>query len=69
MCAMITPEMFVLNDVDRSSSAVCEMVPADQQELVRETARSYPEKAIVVGDSRTGSAFSADGEKTTGVNA
>lgn len=48
MCAMIAPEMFVLDDVDGTSSAVVEVVPADQEELVLEAARSCPEQAIAV---------------------
>ena len=35
LCAMIAPEMFVLSDIDGTSSAVCEVVPADQEALVR----------------------------------
>ncbi len=69
MCAMIAPQMFVLSEVDGSSSAVCEVVPPDQEELVREAAHSCPEQAIVVEESPTGSALSADYAKTAGVRA
>ncbi|MCV7178136.1 ferredoxin [Mycolicibacterium sphagni] len=48
LCAMIAPDMFQLNDIDGSSSAVTEVVPADQIELVREAAQSCPEQAILI---------------------
>jgi ferredoxin len=48
LCAMIAPEMFVLSDIDGSSSAVTEAVPADQEDLVREAAQSCPEQAIII---------------------
>ena len=48
LCAMIAPEMFVLSDIDGSSSAVSEVVPADQEDLVREAAQSCPEQAILI---------------------
>jgi ferredoxin len=48
LCAMIAPEMFALSDIDGSSSAVTEVVPADQEELVREAAQSCPEQAILI---------------------
>lgn len=48
LCAMIAPEMFQLSDVDGSSSAISESVPADQEDLVREAAHSCPEQAIVL---------------------
>ncbi len=66
LCAMIAPEMFVLNDLDGSSSAVCEVVPPDQEDLVREAAHSCPEQAILIEESQNGSAISA---KTTEVSA
>ena len=50
LCAMIAPEMFVLSDIDGSSSAVTEVVPADHEELVREAVQSCPEQAIVIED-------------------
>ncbi len=66
LCAMIAPEMFVLSEVDGSSSAVCEVVPPDQQDVVREAAHSCPEQAIVLEESQHGSAI---GAKTTEVGA
>jgi len=48
LCAMIAPEMFVLSDIDGTSSAVTEVVPADQEALVVEAAHSCPEQAIVI---------------------
>ena len=48
LCAMIAPKMFVLSDIDGTSSAVCEVVPADQEALVREAAHSCPEQAIEI---------------------
>ncbi len=69
LCAMIAPEMFVLSDVDGSSSAVCEVVPPDQEDLVREAAHSCPEQAISIEELQNGSAVSADQVKTTEVSA
>lgn len=63
---MIAPEMFVLSDLDGSSSALCDVVPPDQEDLVREAAHSCPEQAIVIEESHNGSAISA---KTTEVSA
>lgn len=48
LCSMIAPEMFALSDIDGTASAVSEVVPADQEELVREAARSCPEQAIEI---------------------
>ena len=48
LCAMIAPEMFQLSDIDGSSSAITEVVPADQEDLVREAAQSCPEQAILI---------------------
>lgn len=48
LCAMIAPQMFELSDIDGSSSPVTEVVPADQEELVREAAQSCPEQAILI---------------------
>lgn len=48
LCAMIAPEMFQLSDIDGSSSAVTEVVPPDQEDLVREAAQSCPEQAILI---------------------
>ncbi|RFZ55683.1 Ferredoxin-2 [Mycobacterium marinum] len=50
LCAMIAPDSFQLSDIDGSSSAISETVPADQWDLVREAAHSCPEQAIVVTD-------------------
>ena len=51
LCAMIAPEMFVLSDIDGTSSAICEIVPAGQESAVREAAHSCPEQAILVEES------------------
>ena len=67
LCAMIAPEMFVLSDLDGSSSAVREVVPPDQEELVREAAHSCPEQAIVIDESQSDSAD--DRAKALEVNA
>lgn len=48
LCAMIAPESFELDDIDGHSSAVNEIVPADQEDLVREAAQSCPEQAIIL---------------------
>lgn len=50
LCAMIAPDSFQLSDIDGSSSAVNEVVPADQEDLVREAAQSCPEQAIIITD-------------------
>ncbi|OBA71394.1 ferredoxin [Mycobacterium sp. 1554424.7] len=50
LCAMIAPDSFQLNDIDGSSSAIDEVVPADKEDQVREAAHSCPEQAIVVTD-------------------
>ena len=50
LCSMIAPDSFVLSDIDGSSSAVSEVVPADQQDQVREAAHSCPEQAIIITD-------------------
>ena len=46
LCAMIAPNSFELSDIDGSSSPVSEVVPADQEDAVREAAQSCPEQAI-----------------------
>jgi ferredoxin len=56
LCAMIAPDSFQLSDIDGSSSAVSELVPADQQAQVREAAQSCPEQAILVTDETQGAA-------------
>ena len=55
LCAMIAPEMFALSDIDGTSSAVCDVVPPDQEEQVREAARSCPEQAIILEETTSGS--------------
>ncbi len=50
LCAMIAPDMFELNDIDGSSSAVTEVVPPDQIDAVREAAQSCPEQAILIDE-------------------
>ena len=50
LCAMIAPDSFELSDIDGSSSAVNEVVPADQEDQVREAAHSCPEQAIMIED-------------------
>lgn len=50
LCAMIAPKMFTLSEIDGSSSAVTEVVPADQESLVREAAQSCPEQAIIIDE-------------------
>jgi len=50
LCAMIAPDSFQLSDIDGSSSAVNEVVPADQVDQVREAAQSCPEQAIILSD-------------------
>lgn len=48
LCAMIAPDSFELDDVDGHSSPVSEVVPADQEDAVREAAQSCPEQAIFI---------------------
>jgi ferredoxin len=50
LCSMIAPDSFQLSDIDGSSSPVNEVVPADQQDQVREAAHSCPEQAILITD-------------------
>ena len=50
LCSMIAPDSFQLSDIDGSSSAISEVVPADQQDRVREAAQSCPEQAILITD-------------------
>jgi ferredoxin len=45
---MIAPGAFELDDVDGHASPVSEVVPADQEDAVKEAAQSCPEQAIVV---------------------
>jgi ferredoxin len=48
LCAMIAPKVFELDEIDGHSSPVSEDVPADQEDKVREAARSCPEQAISI---------------------
>jgi len=50
LCAMIAPESFQLSDIDGSSSAIDEVVPADREDQVREAAQSCPDQAIMITD-------------------
>lgn len=48
LCAMIAPASFRLDDIDGTASSVDDAVPADQEDAVREAARSCPEQAISI---------------------
>jgi len=48
LCSMIAPDSFELSDIDGTASAVNEVVPADQQDAVREAVHSCPEQAISI---------------------
>ncbi|MGE0216084.1 ferredoxin [Mycolicibacterium sp.] len=48
LCSMNAPDSFVLNDIDGTASPVNEIVPPDQEDAVREAARSCPEQAISI---------------------
>ena len=50
LCSMIAPDSFQLSDIDGSSSAIDEVVPADREDQVREAAHSCPEQAIMITD-------------------
>ncbi len=50
LCSMIAPDSFELSDIDGSSSPVSEVVPPDQEDVVREAAQSCPEQAIFIED-------------------
>ena len=52
LCSMIAPDSFRLSDIDGSASAINEVVPADQQDRIREAAQSCPEQAIVITDEK-----------------
>jgi ferredoxin len=47
VCSMIAPDSFQLSDIDGSSSAIGEVVPADREDQVRQAAHSCPEQAIM----------------------
>lgn len=47
LCAMIAPNVFVLDDVDGHSTAIVDGdIPAELLDKVREAVRSCPEQAI-----------------------
>ena len=48
LCAMIAPDSFLLSDIDGTSSPVTDVVPADQEDAVREAVHSCPEQAISI---------------------
>jgi ferredoxin len=50
LCAMTAPDAFELDDVDGHASVAFDVIPADQEDLVREAAHSCPEQAITVED-------------------
>jgi ferredoxin len=50
LCSMIAPDSFELSDIDGTSSPVNEIVPADQEDVVREAVHSCPEQAITIED-------------------
>ncbi|MEB3019557.1 ferredoxin [[Mycobacterium] crassicus] len=50
LCKMIAPDSFELDDIDGHSTAVSEIVAADQYDVVREAVRSCPEQAIILTD-------------------
>jgi ferredoxin len=45
---MIAPDSFELSDIDGTASPVNEIVPADQEDAVREAVLSCPEQAISI---------------------
>jgi ferredoxin len=47
---MIAPDSFELSVIDGTSSPVDEVVPADQEDAVREAVHSCPEQAISIED-------------------
>jgi ferredoxin len=65
LCAMIAPDMFTLSDLDGTSSAVCDAVPPDQEELVQEAARSCPEQAIAIESTTNESSEATIGREKT----
>ncbi|MFE6820905.1 ferredoxin [Streptomyces sp. NPDC057690] len=48
LCAMTAPKLFSLRDEDGHAEAIAEEVPANEEELAREAARSCPEQAVVL---------------------
>ena len=65
LCAMIAPDRFTLSDLDGTSSAVCDAVRPDQEELVQEAARSCPEQAIVIESTTSESSEANIGREKT----
>ncbi len=63
LCAMIAPDVFVLSDFDGTSSVACEVVPLDNEEQVREAARSCPEQAIVLEEAMNRSFDATTGQR------
>ena len=57
LCAMVAPELFVLDDVDGHASASTPAVSVDEIELAREAARSCPERAIILGTDERGAGY------------
>jgi ferredoxin len=47
---MTAPDAFELDDVDGHASVVFDVIPTDQEALVREAAHCCPEQAITVED-------------------
>jgi len=50
LCSMTAPEAFVLSDFDGHATTRFDVVPADQQQAVRDAAATCPEQAIVIFD-------------------
>ena len=48
LCSMIAPDSFELSDIDGTASPVDEVVPPDQEDVVREAVQSCPEQAISI---------------------
>jgi len=48
LCSMIAPDSFELSDIDGTASPVDEVVPAEQEDAVREAVQSCPEQAISI---------------------
>ena len=48
LCAMIAPDSFELDDVDGHASPTSEVVPGDQEDVVKEAVHSCPEQAILI---------------------
>ncbi len=48
LCAMTAPDLFALSDEDGHAHEISSDVPAGQEDLAREAARSCPEQAIQI---------------------